>query len=428
MQIQPRRRGRSLPRTRQPPVKALLEEVLLHAAFEGNLRIFRKNVRALDEGDGRLADKVGAVRDSDGLGALHLAAAREKLPVCHYLVEELRVDVDAVDNKGETALTFAINCGNEDMVRYLLDHGADTEKINNDGLTALHFAAGEGKCKIVEILLSKGAYIDSLTTGGTALHCAAYNGRDAVVKILLDHHADHKKVSWGAYTPLFVAVESGSLKCLKLLIEAGADVKGIGKEIPLITAASKGLTDIIKCLLEAGADPNVRDCLGHMPIEVAARCGERKAIEILFPVTSRIQSVSDWTVDGIINHVKSLPEVKEEDFCEATLDMGKFQGREAVKNKDYLGAMNIYTAAIALNPRDASLFSNRSLCWLHLGEGKKALMDAEACRMMRPDWPKACYRKGTALMLLKDYKKACNSFLLDKSLWSLVVILLFAFG
>lgn len=56
---------------------------------------------------------------------------------------------------------------------------------------------------------------------------------------------------------------------------------------------------------------------------------------------------------------------------------------------------------IALNPRDASLFSNRSLCWLHLGEGKKALMDAEACRMMRPDWPKACYRKGTALMLLK---------------------------
>uniref|UniRef100_A0A0D9YSG5 Uncharacterized protein n=1 Tax=Oryza glumipatula TaxID=40148 RepID=A0A0D9YSG5_9ORYZ len=67
--------------------------------------------------------------------------------------------------------------------------------------------------------------------------------------------------------------------------------------------------------------------------------------------------------------------------------------------------------AIALNPTDASLFSNRSLCWLHLGEGKKALMDAEACRMMRPDWPKACYRKGAALMLLKDYKKACNSFL-----------------
>lgn len=45
---------------------------------------------------------------------------------------------------GETALTFAINSGNADMVRYLLDHGADTEKLNNDGLTVLHFASGEG--------------------------------------------------------------------------------------------------------------------------------------------------------------------------------------------------------------------------------------------------------------------------------------------
>ena len=34
---------------------------------------------------------------------------------------------------------------------------------------------------------------------------------------------------------------------------------------------------------------------------------------------------------------------QDEEFCEAMLDMGKFQGREAVKNKDYRGAMHIYT-------------------------------------------------------------------------------------
>uniref|UniRef100_A0A0D9VG41 Uncharacterized protein n=1 Tax=Leersia perrieri TaxID=77586 RepID=A0A0D9VG41_9ORYZ len=387
------------------------EAVLLHAAFDGNLRLVRKMARALDDGDGRLGEKVGAVRDENGVCALHLAAGRGSLPVCQYLVEELGVDVNAVEDRGETALTFAINFGKAEILRYLLDHGADTEKLNNDGLTVLHFAAGEGKCEMVEILLSKGAYIDSLTTGGTALHCAAYNGRDSVVKILLDHHADHKKVAWGAYTPLAVAIHSGSTKCVKLLIEAGADVKGIGKETPLLTASSKGLTDIIKLLLEAGADPNVRGCFGQMPIEVAACCGARKDVEILFPVTSRIPSVRDWTVDGIISYVKSLPEVKDEEYCEDLLDMQKSQGREAVKNKDYLGAMSIYTSAISRYPRDASLFSNRSLCWLHLGEGKKALMDAEACRMMRPDWPKACYRQGAALMLLKDYKKACSSFL-----------------
>uniref|UniRef100_I1P0K0 Serine/threonine-protein kinase BSK1-like TPR repeats domain-containing protein n=1 Tax=Oryza glaberrima TaxID=4538 RepID=I1P0K0_ORYGL len=150
---------------------------------------------------------------------------------------------------------------------------------------------------------------------------------------------------------------------------------------------------------------------GHLPIEVAARCGARKDVETLFPVTSRIPCVHDWTVDGIINYAKSLPDVKDEEFCEAMLDMGKFQGREAVKNKDYRGAMHIYTKAIALNTRDASLFSNRSLCWLKLGEGEKALIDAEACRMMQPNWPEACYRQGAALMLLKDCKNACSSFL-----------------
>ncbi|KAF2944864.1 hypothetical protein DAI22_02g175150 [Oryza sativa Japonica Group] len=155
-----------------------LEEVLLQAAFDGNLRLeyaptptgaplsdrspasfvgvssliwvragvsLAEMARALDEGDGRrLGDKVGAVRDGNGVGALHLAAGRGSLPVCGYLLEELRVDIDAVEDRGETALTFAINSGNADMVRYLLDHGADTEKLNNDGLTVLHFASGEG--------------------------------------------------------------------------------------------------------------------------------------------------------------------------------------------------------------------------------------------------------------------------------------------
>ena len=45
------------------------------------------------------------------------------------------------------------------------------------------------------------------------------------------------------------------------------------------------------------------------------------------------------------------------------------------------------------------------------GDAKNALNDAQACSMMRPGWPKASYREGTALMLLKDYEKACDAFL-----------------
>ncbi|CAN6244377.1 unnamed protein product, partial [Urochloa humidicola] len=82
-------------------------------------------------------------------------------------------------------------------------------------------------------------------------------------------------------------------------------------------------------------------------------------------------------------------------------------------------------------PDDVTLLSNRSLCWLKLGEGDRALMDAQVCRMKRPDWPKACYLQGAALMLLKDHEKACDAFLdglkldlanieIDKALWEAV--------
>lgn len=56
-------------------------------------------VRKLDGGRGRLAEAVDAVRDH-GAGALHLAAAGQKLEVCEYLLEDVGVNVDAVDEAG----------------------------------------------------------------------------------------------------------------------------------------------------------------------------------------------------------------------------------------------------------------------------------------------------------------------------------------
>lgn len=115
---------------------------------------------------------------------------------------------------------------------------------------------------------------------------------------------------------------------------------------PLVTAAKKGLTEVIKCLLEAGASPNVFDTFGRLPIELAAEYGTREDVEILFPFTSPISTVANWSVDGIISHVKM--EIKQ---------------LEALKMDNF----------------DAKLLSNRSLCWLRMGcpgDEQKAYEDA----------------------------------------------------
>ncbi|KAE8766699.1 26S proteasome non-ATPase regulatory subunit 10 [Hordeum vulgare] len=76
--------------------------MVFEAAFDGDLRLFKSLLLILDNGRGRLKETVEALRVKDaglleGLGALHVAACRERLEVCKYLIEELQVDVDGVD-------------------------------------------------------------------------------------------------------------------------------------------------------------------------------------------------------------------------------------------------------------------------------------------------------------------------------------------
>eukprot|EP01018_Ginkgo_biloba_P021753 Gb_17086 [translate_table: standard] len=73
-------------------------------------------------------------------------------------------------------------------------------------------------------------------------------------------------------------------------------------------------------------------------------------------------------------------------------------------------AVDAYTQAFDLDPNNATLLSNRSLCWIRLGQAEQALADAKACRVLRPDWPKACYREGAALRLLQRFDEAANAF------------------
>nr|AAK00971.1 putative stress-inducible protein [Oryza sativa Japonica Group] len=71
----------------------------------------------------------------------------------------------------------------------------------------------------------------------------------------------------------------------------------------------------------------------------------------------------------------------------------------------------VFTTAIQLDPTDATLHSNRSFCYLKSGEAREALVDAKTCIGLKPDWPKGYYRKGAALMSLKEYKEACDAFM-----------------
>uniref|UniRef100_A0ACD5THJ5 Uncharacterized protein n=1 Tax=Avena sativa TaxID=4498 RepID=A0ACD5THJ5_AVESA len=389
---------------------------LLSAAAAGDLPVLERMARKLDGGRGRLAEAVESVKDR-GVGALHLAAGGKKAELCEYLVEDVRVDVDAVDICGRTPLVWAITGegGNVDIVRYLLDHGAKPENVDIRGYTPLHEAVKIGDREVVELLLSRGAYVDPFSTKhGTPLHVAAQHKQDGAMKILLDHHADCNKILDNISSPLMIAIYSRSVKCVNLLLEAGADVKGVRTTTPLQGAARNGLTDVLKPLLDAGADPNVPNGFGHLPIQLAAYFGTHRDVEILFEVTSsRIPAVHDWSVDGIISYIKSEPKLEDNPLSKLSVAKLKEEGDNALHKEDYDAALKFYSMAMLVNPEvvDSTLIGNRGFCRLHLGNGEGALNDAYLCRTMRPDCAHSCWLQGYSYVQLQEYENACDSFL-----------------
>lgn len=301
------------------------------------------------------------------------------------------------------------------------------------GATALHHAAGIGNVDLMKLFLDKGVDVESESDAGTPLVWAAGHGQEDAVKLLLQHNAKPNTETADGITSLLSAVAAGSLPCLEVLIQAGANPNVIaGGATPLHIAADSGNMDIIKCLLQAGGDPNTSDDDGLKPIQVAALRNNLEVVEHLLPLTSPIPGVSNWTVDGIVEYSLSKMAEEKAQLKEGTFDKAaslqssqpievspeakkrsleaKSRGDDAFRRKDYLEAVDAYSQAIEFDPNDAVLLSNRSLCWLRAGQGERALEDARACRELRPDWAKACFREGAALRLLQRFHEAANAF------------------
>uniref|UniRef100_A0A0D3H3R0 Uncharacterized protein n=1 Tax=Oryza barthii TaxID=65489 RepID=A0A0D3H3R0_9ORYZ len=390
------------------------EKMLLQAAYDDNLRLLRKMVRGLDTGQGEAAVVAAVAGRADGNRALHLAAARGSMDVLRYLVEDLHLSVNQFNAKGETPLCLSSIHGRAAATRYLLDHSSDP--TIDKSVLPFHAAATKGHCEIVELFLSRGVDVDLDSITGTPLLTAAMNGQYSTMKILLEHHADPNRVVNHNGTPLIMSIVSGSLECVKLLIKVGADVnfRDPNGVTCVMVAANHGSPVIMKCLLDAGANPNIPDEFNRTPIEVAANRGRRDIVKMLFPLTSPISTLPDWSIDGVISHVQTFGlKPRDNDLSKRKSAELKLQAREAFEREEYMLAGQHYTNAIELttNAHDkATLLANRSLCWLRLSTGNGALADANMCRMLRPSWPKACYRQGAAFMFLKDYGKACEAF------------------
>ncbi len=177
--------------------------------------------------------------------------------------------------------------GDIEAVRALLEDGADVNAAQGDGMTALHWAAEVGDMEMVGVLLSAGARVQGVTRLGdyTPLHLASKAGNEGIVGRLLDAGADASAfTTTGEVTPLHFAAASGSAASVEALLDHGAVVnarESVLGQTPLMLAAGRNRLEAVRMLLENAADPSIHTETVDIPArERADRAAEGRRDEV----------------------------------------------------------------------------------------------------------------------------------------------------
>lgn len=191
-----------------------------------------------------------------------------------------------------TPLVDAARRGEVELVRSMLDDGADVNAAQGDGLTALHASAERGHVEIARLLIAAGADLDAETRIGhyTPLHLAGRGGHGHVVLALAEAGADvSRATSNTGVTPLHLAASAvGGEPAVATLLDHGAAVnarEASAGQTPLMFAAAYDRAAAVRELLSRGADPaittTVVDVLSSVAIDREANGRFRRMVRSL---------------------------------------------------------------------------------------------------------------------------------------------------
>jgi ankyrin repeat protein len=218
-------------------------------------------------GKGR-AECAVSVKDRRGRTPLMWAAVGGDEGIIRLLIEKYAADVSCMSETGRTALLEACRHGYLAAVQVLLDSHGDTERrkhaVNfedNDGNTPLSEALtgtephrGQDYERIFNLLVESGA--ERGRERAQFLVAARVGDSRRLQDLIPQVEVDTPRLS--GKTALMLAAENGYVKCVEVLLQAGARVAtqslGTG-ETALLLAARKGRRDVVALLLENHADP-----------------------------------------------------------------------------------------------------------------------------------------------------------------------------
>ncbi|XP_055679921.1 ankyrin repeat and KH domain-containing protein mask isoform X9 [Lutzomyia longipalpis] len=227
----------------------------------------------------------------------------------------------------ESALTLACYKGHLDMVRFLLEAGADQEHKTDEMHTALMEASMDGHVEVARLLLDSGAQVNMPTDSfESPLTLAACGGHVDLAMLLIERGANIEEVNDEGYTPLMEAAREGHEEMVALLLSQGANINAqteetqetaltlaccggflevadylikngadieLGASTPLMEAAQEGHLDLVKFLLENNADVHAQTQTGDTALTYACENGHTEVAEVLLYYRAELEHESE---------------------------------------------------------------------------------------------------------------------------------------
>ncbi|AGJ98851.1 Ankyrin repeat domain protein [Wolbachia endosymbiont of Drosophila simulans wNo] len=284
--------------------------------------------------DNNVENTIGKVNEINKVTSLHSAASLGDLSKVATLLKH-NAYIDARDHNGQTPLHYAIQSGNTEVAKYLIDYGANLNSQDTyyEGTnyscfkTPFHYAVKLGNMGIVKYLVEHGANsnipdahnlrpLDYAIKNTALVKYLIDNGADInvcnpifhfvkvgdldMVKYLVEHGADLSIKNTSAQTLLHYAIGLKHTEIAKYLIDHDVDIDArdisSGKS-PLHFAMHMKNMEVVKYLIEYNADIDVQDSYGLTPLHLAVDLGNKKMIEQLVEKGANInaQDNDGWT-------------------------------------------------------------------------------------------------------------------------------------
>ncbi|MEG4206979.1 ankyrin repeat domain-containing protein [Microcoleus sp. Pol7_A1] len=191
-------------------------------------------------------------------------------------------------NQGDMRLHEAIAACDLSRIQEHIENGIDVNQLNcKEGSTPLTEAVFLGHFEIIKILIEAGANLQQFDyQPATPLGMAAELGNIEAVQLLLRAGADVN--AGGLQSPLDRAVSQGHINVTNILINAGADVNSTDEIgfTPLMIAALSGDLDVVQLLVEAGANVNAVDEYKNTALRKASENSHQDVFNYLYPLTN----------------------------------------------------------------------------------------------------------------------------------------------